>query len=109
MLGRRGYLGIVGRRGKADVGEGRCGRDDGDWNLYFLAGEKKEDWMSSIQDARRKKMYSKEIHNHILAPSKIGLASSVLHQLTPSFPGNSYRSILSAFISTEYPASVGVV
>lgn len=47
MLGRVGYLGIVGRRGEGDVGEGRCGRDDGDWNLYFLAGEKKEDWMDS--------------------------------------------------------------
>lgn len=102
-------LGRGGKKRESTGGEGRCGRDDGDWNLYFLTGKKKEDWMDAIEDAREKKKYSKEIHNHILAPSKIGLASSVLHQLTPSFPGNSYRSILSAFISTEYPASVGVV
>lgn len=41
MLGRGGYLGIVGEERRGRVGEGRCGRDDGDWNLYFLAGEKK--------------------------------------------------------------------
>lgn len=46
---------------------------------------------------------------HILSPSKIPFASSLRHQLTPSFPGYSKASILPGFISTEYPASVGVV
>lgn len=37
------------------------------------------------------------------------LASSDLHQLFPSSPGNENASILSGFISTLYPGSKGVI
>lgn len=38
----------------------------------------------------------------------ISFASSDLHQLLPSSPGKANLSMLSAFISTLYPGSVGV-
>ena len=37
---------------------------------------------------------------YICIPSRIGFASALLHQLTPSSPGNSNFFMLSAFIST---------
>ena len=38
--------------------------------------------------------------HYMRSPSKMGLASSDLHQLTPSLPGYSNLSMLSGFIST---------
>ena len=43
----------------------------------------------------------RKVESHYMrSPSKMGLASSDLHQLTPSLPGYSNLSMLSGFIST---------
>lgn len=58
-----------------------------------------QDWCLSFHSLPRR--------IYIFSPSKIGLASSLLHH-PPSSPGKLYLSILSGFISTLYPGSFGV-
>ena len=46
--------------------------------------------------------------NHLRLLFKIPLASSLLHQLIPSVPGNRKRSTLCDLIVPPYPGCVGV-
>lgn len=125
ILGARGKNGRIGKDEDAEVQRDACrgGRADGqarvltDCSVLLQSGvyglDSKVYWPPHRQPPRDNPPRSTPTKPpsplHILSPSKIPRASSLRHQLTPSFPGYSNRSILPGFISTLYPASVGVV